>query len=76
MVVKTNGFIRTGIHTRLTTGTQIFIQDHDTVITFSNRFLSTGIHTGRIVAVLADIYPVLKKGVVFYHLRTLFFHRD
>jgi hypothetical protein len=60
VLIESDGIVRTGIDANSATGTYFIIHNYQTVVSFYNGLIRTGIHTGRIVTVPAKIYVILE----------------
>jgi hypothetical protein len=56
VLIEGDGIVRTGIDANAATGTFVIIHNHQTVVSFDNGLIRTGIHAGGIITVSAKIY--------------------
>jgi hypothetical protein len=74
--VECNGFIRTGVDTRLAACALLVIQDHNTVFSFADGLHRTGLGTSGIIAVPADIYVKNKIQLAINNFRSILANID
>jgi hypothetical protein len=60
ILIESDGIVRTGIDANSATGTYFIIQNNQTVVSFDNGLIRTGIHTGGIITVPAKIYFIFE----------------
>jgi hypothetical protein len=60
VVIESDRIIWTGLDANSATGTYFIIHNYQTVVSFENGLIRTGIHTGGIVTVPAKIYLIFE----------------
>jgi hypothetical protein len=60
VLIESNGIVRAGIDANPATGAYFIIHNYQTVVSFDNGLIRTGIHTGGIITVPAKIYSVFE----------------
>jgi hypothetical protein len=60
VLIESDGIVRAGIDAESATGADFIIHNYQTVVSFDNGLIRTGIHTGGIITVPAKIYFIFK----------------
>jgi hypothetical protein len=76
VLIEGDRIVRTGIDANPATGADFIIHNYQTVVSFDNGLIRTGIHTGGIITVPAKIYVIFKIQLTVYDLGTILCNKN